>query len=365
MNVQTKVHITVNGLVLIDAPHSALNMLGLIEGAATENQVVVKAIQRGGNTYPYVSAQAWRYWWRNLLVSEREWAPSPIDREKKIAFTQAQPWLYPDDDVFGYMRAQAEMIPVIDKNTGEPQLDEQGQPKLKKGKNITLTRVSPLKCSPLVSVMAQHPTRDFGVMSRHEGDPVPHEHQFYSTVLKGIFSLDLTTLGRFQQSAKTGFQNISKDGLKLAQTAGATINDNEAEMPLAVRQRRAGDTIAILPHLYGGANQTLHLTDVAPKLVILTVLRGGNHLFMNIVRDERDRAKLNIAALTEVLCVFKDRLLTPVFIGQRAGFLDEQVDGLRSMANDGIGDLPAIHFGELNAMVEQFCLRLPDAVAQA
>lgn len=365
MTLQAQVHTAVNGLVLIDAPHSALNMLGQAEGAATDNVVVVKVIQRAGRDYPYVSAQAWRYWWRNLLVSEREWAPSPIDREKKIAFTHAQPWQYPDDDVFGYMRAQAEMVPVIDKNTGEPQLDEQGQPKLKKGKNITLTRVSPLKCSPLVSVTAQRPTRDFGVMSRHEGDPVPYEHQFYSTVLKGIFSLDLTTLGRFEHSAKTGFQNISEDGLKLAQIAGATVSDNEAEMPLAVRQQRAADTIVILPHLCGGANQTLHLTDVAPKLTILTVLRGGNHLFMNVVQDDRDRAKINIAALTEVLRVFKDRLLTPVFIGQRAGFLDGQVDELRSLVNDGTGDLPAIHFGELNEIVGQFCRRLPDAVAQA
>ena len=28
-------------------------------------------------------------------------------------------------------------------------------------------------------------------MSRHEGDPVPFEHQFYRTTLKGLFSLDL------------------------------------------------------------------------------------------------------------------------------------------------------------------------------
>ncbi|MBT9140608.1 MAG: hypothetical protein DDT30_01186 [Dehalococcoidia bacterium] len=364
MNSQTKVHITVNGLVLIDAPHSALNMLGQAEGVA-ENLVVIKAIQRGGNTYPYVSAQAWRYWWRNVLVSERKWVPSPIERKEKIAFTQAQPWKYPDDDVFGYMRAQAEEVPVIDKNTGKPQLDEQGQPKLKKGKDITLTRVSPLKCSPLVSVMAQRPIRDFGVMSRHEGYPVPHEHQFYSTVLKGIFSLDLTTLGRFEQSSKTGFQNISEDGLKLAQAAGATVDGNKAEMPVKVRQERATDTLAVLPYLTGGANQTLHLTDVAPKLVILTVLLGGNHLFMNVIRDERGQARININALKEVSRVFKERLLTPVFIGRREGFLDEQADELNSLANEGTGDLPAIHVAELNSMVERFCQILPSVVGHA
>lgn len=365
MNTQTKVHITVNGLVLIDAPHSALNMLGQVEGAAAENQVAVKAIQRSGQIYPYVSAQAWRYWWRNVLAAERGWKLSPIDREAKIAFTQAQPWQYPDDDVFGYMRAQAEMVPVVDKETGKPELDERGQPKLKKGKNITLTRVSPLKCSPLVSVTPQRPTRDFGVMSRHEGDPVPHEHQFYSTVLKGIFSLDLTTLGRFEKSSKTGFQNISDAGMKLAQSAGATVKDNVTELSLPVRQQRTVDTIAALAYLTGGANQTLHLTDVAPKLVILTVLRGGNHLFMNVVQDKGGQAKIHIEALKEVLKVFKSCLLTPVFIGRRAGFLDEQTKEFNELINDGHGDFPTIYVGELNAMVEKFCQILPSVVEQA
>ena len=89
MNLSVQAHTMVNGLVLIDAPHSALNMLGQAEGAATDNQVVVKAIQRAGQIYPYVSAQAWRYWWRNLLAAEKGWKLSPVDREKKIAFTQA------------------------------------------------------------------------------------------------------------------------------------------------------------------------------------------------------------------------------------------------------------------------------------
>lgn len=272
-----KAHLTVNGLMLVDAPHSALNMLGQEEGAATENQVVVKNIQRAGKDYPYVSAQALRYWWRNALATEKGWELSPVEREKKIAFTQAQPWQYPDDDVFGYMRAQAEQVPDLDRE-GNPRLDAQGNPLTKKGKNITLTRTSPLKCSPLVSVSPQHPTRDFGTMSRHDGDPVPYERQFYSAVLKGVFSLDLTVLGRFERSNRTGFQNVSDSGLKLAELAGAEVVDGKATLSLEERRDRAADVVSVLPYLAGGANQTLHLTDVAPKLVVLTVLRGGNHL---------------------------------------------------------------------------------------
>jgi CRISPR-associated protein Cst2 len=346
-------HITVNGLMLIDAPHSALNMLGQEEGAATENQVVVKQIERAGKTYPYVSAQALRYWWRSALASERNWQMSPIDREKKIAFTQAQPWQYPDDDVFGYMRAQAEQIPDIDKATGKPKMDAQGNIITKKGKNITLTRLSPLKCSPLVSVSPQRPTRDFGTMSRHDGDPVPFEKQFYSCVLKGIFSLNLTTLGRFEQSNKTGFQNISDEGINVAEAMGAAIDGNVALLPVEERRKRAADTIAVLPYLVGGANQTLNLTDVTPKFLILTVIKGGNHLFMNIVKDERGNAVINIGALKEVLQAYKDRMLSDVFIGRRAGFLDEQAEALGALAGNHDG-LPRVHVMELNEAVKRF-----------
>lgn len=346
-------HHTVNGLMLIDAPHSALNMLGQEEGAATDNQVVVKQIERAGKIYPYVSAQALRYWWRNALEAECNWPMSPIDREKKIAFTQAQPWQYPDDDVFGYMRAQAEQVPVLDKE-GTPQKDPNGNPVTKKGKNITLTRISPLKCSPLVAVSPQRPTRDFGTMSRHDGDPVPFEKQMYSAVLKGIFSLDLTALGRFEQSNRTGFQNISENGMILAREAGATVDGNVAVMPLAERQRRARDTVSILPYLVGGANQTLNLTDVTPKFIIMTVLKGGNHLFMNVVKDERGNAVINIDALKEVLGAYRDRLLTEVFIGRRTGFLDEQAGALPELASQSGDGLPKIHVLELNEAVGRF-----------
>lgn len=356
----SKAHLTVNGLILIDAPHSALNMLGREEGAATENQVVVKNIQRAGRDYPYVSAQALRYWWRNALATEKNWKMSPIERERKIAFTQAQPWQYEDDDVFGYMRAQAEQVPDLDRE-GNPRLDAQGNPLTKKGRNITLTRTSPLKCSPLVSVSPQRPTRDFGTMSRQDGDPVPYERQFYSTVLKGLFSLDLTVLGRFEKSNRTGFQNISDAGLQLAELSGAEVADGSATLSLEKRRKRASDVVSALPYLAGGANQTLHLTDVTPKLVVLTVLRGGNHLFMNMVKDDRGIARINIDALKEVLKAYRGRLVTSVFIGRRAGFLDEQADDLRSLHGGGDG-LPEIQVGEVNATIEAFTRTMSDVI---
>ena len=264
------------GLTLIDAPHSALNNAGTEASQATENIVTVKKLQKGRDTYPYVSGQAWRNWWRTTLEQEfDDWHNSPIEREKKIAFTAADPVTYDDDDVFGYMRAQSEM---------------QGKKKV----NVTVTRLSPLKCSPLISIDPQIPTNDFGVMARQEDDPVPYEHQFYSCILQGIFSLDLNAVGTFSDINRTGYKNIASSYVQTIEDAGGTqVSDaSEWTLPKEIRVRRCQQTLEALPILSGGAKLTSHLTDVTPKLIILSILDGGNHPFMNLMVERRGRRRV-------------------------------------------------------------------------
>jgi CRISPR-associated autoregulator, Cst2 family len=80
----------VTGLLLIDAPASALNNLGNIPGEREENTVGVKVISTKAGNFPYVSAQAFRYWLRMTLEQRvPEWKASPIFREEKIAYTDA------------------------------------------------------------------------------------------------------------------------------------------------------------------------------------------------------------------------------------------------------------------------------------
>lgn len=294
------------GLVLIDAPHSALNNAGTEAAQATENIVVVKTLRKGNQPYPYVSGQAWRNWWRTTLGQEFDWKLSPIEREKKIAFTAANPAVYDDDDVFGYMRAV---------------------------KKETLTRLSPLKNSPLISVEPQHPTGDFGVMARHEGDPVPYEHQFYSCVLKGIFSLNLDAVGAFWNVNKTGYQNITDTHIPNIELAGGWQADEQSPwvLPPAIRLRRCRQTLEALPILSGGAKLTAHLTDVTPKLIILSVLNGGNHPFMNLMVERDGRGELSIEALRQVIADYERRFLDSIYIGRREGFMDELDEPLRRL----------------------------------
>ena len=336
------------GLTLIDAPYSALNNAGTEASQATENIVAVKKLQKGRNTYPYVSGQAWRNWWRTTLEQEfDEWKNSPISREKKIAFTEADPVTYDDDDVFGYMRAQSEM---------------QGRKKV----NLTVTRLSPLKCSPLISIASQMPTNDFGVMARQEGDPVPYEHQFYSCVLQGIFSLDLTAVGAFSSINKTGYLNIADSYVPKIQDAGGIQKDEKSPwvLPKELRVRRCQQTLNALSILSGGAKLTSHLTDVTPKLIILSVLDGGNHPFMNLIVERDGIGQLSFDALREVVEDYADRFCDAIYIGRRTGFMDELHADLTEFANNT--SLPCnVVYDSPNKVITQLAQRLEEHIGDA
>ena len=323
------------GLMLVDTPHSALNNAGSDAGDRTDNIVRVKSIKKNGKDYPYVSGQALRYWWRDTLEKQFGWDLSPIIRDKKIAFTEANPIIYPDDDVFGYMRA------------------------LKAKEGGTVTRISPLKNSPLISVVGQYLTNDFGVMARQkEGDPVPYEHEFYSTVLKGIFALDLTNIGKFSEIEKTGYRNMYPKLVEIAEKEGLTKDDNEWSLPREERVKRAGDVIKAIPYLAGGAKNTSHLTDVSPNLVILTSISTGNNIFMNIVREEEGNIKFDLNALKEVLADYEDKLTSEVYIGMRKGFLPEIYEELENYAQN----TEKLHLGSVKEITDQFAGKIDEMI---
>ena len=307
---------TINGFMLVDAPWSALNNAGMDAGERTDNAVKVKVVRNGRDIYPYVSGQAVRYWWRDTLAKKFAWSLSPIERVAKVAYTSANPIEYDDDDMFGYMRAAKEEV------------EEKGK---KKKVNVTVTRISPLKNSPLLSIYPSNPTNDFGVMARQsEGDPVPYEHQFYSTIFKGIFSVDVDLAGRFYEVEKTGYKNMSPKLIEKAKNIGLEHDEDEKayKMPVNIRRKRIKDVILALPYLSGGAKLTEHLTDVSPKFLILAVIEGGNHIFMNVA----DKNGINFEALSQVIEDYEDIILSDIYIGKRAGFMDEMDEKINEIA---------------------------------
>src|SRR5207253_604566 len=105
-----------------------------------------------------------------------------------------------DDDLFGYMRAESKKADAGSKSEKLMPVE----------KDREITRVSPFRVSTLVAIAPSPIVDDFGTMTRHDGDPVPHEHQFYRAHLKGLFSVDLTSAGTFYDGERVGYKNLDK-----------------------------------------------------------------------------------------------------------------------------------------------------------
>lgn len=318
------------GLFLIDASASALNNLGAIEGERFDNSVGVKLIRGSDGIYPYVSAQAFRYWLRQTLQRGNfGWRAAPIYREEKVAYTDANPVEWWDDDLFGYMRAPSKRESAKAKR--EQDISRAGETETKE----TVTRTSPFRVSTLVSIAPVRPTNDFGVMSRQEGDPVPHEHQFYHATLKGLFSLNMNSCGTFWYREKTGFQNLDEIRAEIAKSKGLEeLKDEKAyRLPKDQRLERITALFEGMANLEGGAKLTLHYTDVSPAVLVLAVTKGGNHIFGHMIgADAKGLPTINLDALKEAMSVFNKEILSDIYIGWIQGFADAERSRLEAFA---------------------------------
>ena len=354
MNLKTQ------GFILLDVDVVALNNAGKSTSSNFDNAVATKKIYKNGRTYTYVSGQAWRYWWRESLKQNHEWELSPVTREAKIAFTDADPIKYADDDVFGYMKAAKDVVRDED---GNPVLDKKGK---EQKENVTVTRVSPLKNSVIVSVSGVSTAENWSSMARQEGDSVPYSKEEYSAIMKGMFSLDLAQVGTFANYNKTGFKNITEEQKVAALSNGATeINDSFVktkagdfqklvQLEKSIREKRIVDTIAALKTISGGAMQTNNMADVTPKFIILATTNSGNHPFSHIAVGEgqrSERAVLNIEGIKEVLNDYKDQFKGTVYIGKRSGFLDEYNNELSKLSEE----FNNIKILSVNQAIDQYC----------
>lgn len=344
------------GFVLLDVDVVALNNAGKKEAINFDNSVITKSIRKNGRNYVYVSGQAWRSWWRDSLQKNLNWKLSPITRGAKTAFTDANPLKYADDDVFGFMKAAKDI--VLDED-GNPVLDKKGK---EKTGDVTVTRISPLKNSAIISVASVNPEENWSSMARQEGDSVPYRKQEYSAIMKGMFSLDLAQVGTFSDYNKTGYVNLSAVLKKEALENGATEIEDEfvpnhklIRIDRESRVERATDTIKALKNISGGAMQTNNMGDVTPKFIVLATTKTGNHPFSHIATKTGaydEYATLDIEALREVIIDYGDDFENKIFIGKRAGFLDEKNDELIKL----VAEFPTIiELKTINEAIDLYC----------
>jgi CRISPR-associated protein Cst2 len=289
-------------------------------GRGEDNIGVVKKVRVGYDTYPYVSAQAFRRWLRDSLPAAESRSPvkSEGKGQKQQAFTDGRPDRHLDDDLFGYMVAL-------------------------KGENYQRDTV--LATGSLVSVAPQRITRDFGTMSRDfpaGANPVIHEHELYSAELAGDILLDLPRVGTFEQEGGGLRRALRADAVEEALSAGATnVVFREVasiRLPLEERRRRVGVVLRTLAEVRGGAQRALHYGDRSPAFILLAPVKGGNNPFTRVLAAKDGRARFDLDTFTEELAAWDSELDGPVRIGWAPGFLGDQREQARRALATEIGD---------------------------
>ncbi len=329
----------ITGAILIEATGAALNNAGLQESDLTGNKIAVKQIRIGRNRYPYVSGQAWRRWWREVLYADFNWTPSPVIRESKQAYTEADPIRYEDDDLFGYMAAR---------------------------KKNTYRRVSPVKNSLLISVFPNVVSSHFESFSRNlppdQPDPIPFEHEHYTTYLQGTFTIALNQVGRFEQGA---MRDLAPDVQVPGNARVVQGNPTVVVLDRAERIRRVQQCLGGLARLRGGAMLTRNNTDVAPVVVVIGILDGGNAPFQNLfIPDELGECVLlNLDRLRSVVRDYCEQLgKQPLWFGYRPGVLANEESVLEAFRS-GIEGVP-VQIGDpatiIRQVAEQVAQVIPD-----
>ncbi len=321
----------VTGAVLIEANGAALNNAGLEEGRRVENAIVVKQIRIGRLRYPYVSGQAWRRWWREVLYEDFGWTPSEVTREAKSAYTKGDPIAHEEDDLFGYMAARK-------RARGRRRGAEEGE-ETAEGAAGTYRRISPLKNSLLISVLPNVVTSDFGHFSRNlppDTDIIPFESEHYTTYLQGVFTISLSDVGRFEVGE---MRDLSEDIVQThAQKLQRDPNNNRVYwLPRDERAKRVKDAILALARLRGGAHLARNLSDVTPVCVLVGFLDGGNAPFQRLFApdENNERVMLNLERLASILTDYNDRTLKTnggkaVFFGYRPTILANEGEVLEA-----------------------------------
>ncbi|HZO88724.1 MAG TPA: type I-B CRISPR-associated protein Cas7/Cst2/DevR [Chthonomonadaceae bacterium] len=336
--------------MLVEANGAALNNAGNAAGQRLDNAVVVKQIQVGRNSYPYISGQAIRRWWREVLYADFGWEPSPVTREAKSAYTQGDPIRYADDDVFGYMaakKAPRRRGRRAEEEASESSLAEGGTAQVEESAEAggTQRRVSPLKNSLLVSVLPNVITSDFGHFSRdlpvENPNMVPFEHEHYTALMQGVFTLSLTDVGRFEcgpmRDLPTG---TPTEGVTVVREMDGASRPKVLALPFETRRERVAQAVEALAHLRYGANLTRNLSDVVPAVILLGFLDGGNAPFQNLFAPgENGTVVLNLTRLESVLTDYRDRLLAGgrLFFGYRPGILGNEAEVLERLRSGVAG----------------------------
>ncbi|MFQ5561400.1 MAG: type I-B CRISPR-associated protein Cas7/Cst2/DevR [Nitrospinota bacterium] len=206
-----------------------------------DNISSIKKITKETDQFPYISSQAVRRALRDqLAVLGRALSEGVAATIKKgAATTQQNPAQFIDDDLFGYMGTEEA---------------KEG----KKGKSIT--RTSPVRVSPLISLHKYQGDLDFATNFmgvKAGGDPNIFETEIHSGIYRGTILIELDRIG-----SGGGFEEDIEHSEKAA---------------------RIKDFLSAFKNLWTSGRQTRFLADISPKFIAAAMLTAKNPIFLESV----------------------------------------------------------------------------------
>jgi|SRR5579872_2459367 len=206
------------------------------------------------------------------------------------------------------------------------------------GRVKALIRSSPFASSLLVSIRRKGwQGADEGFVHLKQGTPLPYTTEFYNADLQAVFSLDFGRLGTFwnlgdriELDEQLAEKFLRASRIRISRDEGKTGRVYELT-DQSIRITRARALLSSLAVLRGGAKQAAFGTDVSPKILILAGLTCGNPVFNQLFSDEDGAPRLKIETLQEIIADYESRIVTPVFVGIRKGYLRNE-DQLREIS---------------------------------
>ena len=297
------VHPFVTGAIAAYVNASPINTQGQKREGLRENIVETKKFvaKDGGGLSFYVSGPCIRRMLRETLYEYYDWERSPVtvvakegqkqiapeavefpledeDDETKVmaaitAHTEGNPFIYADDDLFGYFI-----------------------PQKKEGARLRRApfRLNSARSLPQAGVvfreqrtMSGH-LMDGGRGKRKSGEifhPILYEVEVPTGPVSFIFALSLKNAGVFT-CGKGG--EVTEEMYKAAKAAGLIeketawgVNGKQVWLTKEERLQRIRDILQALHELNGGANQTRHLNDFRPRAIVAAVIDGGQALLQD------------------------------------------------------------------------------------
>jgi CRISPR/Cas system-associated protein Cas7 (RAMP superfamily) len=164
----------------------------------------------------------------------------------------------------------------------------------------------------------------------HPQSPLPYTTRFFNTHLEGVFCLNHARIGVFWNIGdrkeldppriKTWMQERK---IELVEDRGSLGKIYRLVERKTARQRTT-NLLKSLAVLRGGAKQAAFATDVAPKALIVSGLTCGNAVFNRLFRDTPEGPELDTKRLREIVKDYGARIVTPVYVGIRTGYLSNE-----------------------------------------